>query len=156
MRKINLMLFAAKTGHFPVYNNVFKIGITGRASLADDIVVIAGMETFAPAVDNNVEEWYAMEDEGWVSRMITGKALGISLSGKRIYGDEANDYIAGMMMNSGETCESMYEWVFASGAKLSGNCIINLTTPAGGDTNKVDSLEFEILSDGKPVFTAAV
>jgi hypothetical protein len=36
------------------------------------------------------------------------------------------------------------------------NCIINLTTPGGGDSTNIDTLEFEILSDGLPVFTPAV
>lgn len=155
MRKINLRLFAASTGFFPVYSNIFKIGIIGRTSTQTDIVTIAGMESFQPTIDNGVEEFHPMDAQGWISRMITAKGIGISLSGKRVYGDAANDYVAGMMMNSGHSCETVFEWQFASGAKLTGNCIIDLKTPAGGDSVNLDSLEFEILSDGKPTFTPA-
>lgn len=35
------------------------------------------------------------------------------------------------------------------------DCVINLTAPAGGDSTNIDALEFELLSDGKPTFTAA-
>jgi hypothetical protein len=96
-----------------------------------------------------------MEEGGWVKRAVTSKALGFSFSGKRIYGDPGSDYVAGMLLATGQDCESVFEWTFASGAKLTMNCVINLTTPAGGDTTNIDTFEFEVLSDGKPTFTPA-
>jgi hypothetical protein len=154
--KINLRLFAAGTGAFPVHNNTFKIGTKGRLSVEPtDFVVIKGLENFAPAIDSNIEEYYPMEEAGWIKRMLTGKALGIGFSGKRIYGDPGNDYVADMLMKTGQDCETILQWVFASGAKLDILCIINLTTPAGGDTINIDTLEFEVMSDGKPTFTPA-
>ena len=32
---------------------------------------------------------------------------------------------------------------------------INVTTPGGGDSTNVDSLEFDLMSDGKPTYTPA-
>ena len=154
--KIDLRLFAGKVGTFPVHNNKFKIGINGRESVEpDDLVVIKGLENFTPAIDSNVEEFYPMEEEGWIKRMLTGRALGFSFSGKRVYGDPGNDYVAETLLKTGQDCESVFEWVFASGAKIVMNCVISLTTPAGGDTINIDNLEFDILSDGKPTFTPA-
>ena len=42
-----------------------------------------------------------------------------------------------------------------SGAKVSFTAIINVTTPAGGDSTNVDGLEFEVKCKGKPTFTPA-
>lgn len=147
----------AATGVFPVHNNKFKIGLNGRESVEPtDMVVIKDLETFDPGIDANTEEWTPMDTEGWIRRAVTGKGLTFSFTGKRQYGDPGNDYIAGLLLGTGQAVESKFEWEFPSGAKLAMNCVINLTKPAGGDSTNIDSLEFEVLSDGLPTFTPAV
>lgn len=96
-----------------------------------------------------------MDQAGWVRRAVTGKGLTFSFSGKRHYGDPGNDYIAGLLIGTGQEVETVFEWTMPSGATLTMDCVINLTTPAGGDSTNIDGLEFELLSDGKPEFTAA-
>lgn len=146
----------AKTGVHPVFENKFKIGIKGRSSTEpDDMKTIAELETFSVAIDGNTEEWSPMEAEGWLRRMVTGKALTISLSGKRNIGDEGNDYVADNAWGTGTTCESKFEWEFPSGAKLAFDCVISVTNPGGGDSRNVAGLEFDVLSDGKPTYTPA-
>jgi hypothetical protein len=86
---------------------------------------------------------------------MTGKKLSISLSGKRNEGDSGNDYVAGLAWKDGLDCSTKAEWTFPSGAKLSFNCVVNVTTPGGGDSTNVDGLEFELICDGKPTFTPA-
>ena len=143
-------------GVFPVHNNKFKIGKAGRASVSPaDMVVIKDLETFSPSIDANTEEWTPMDTEGWIRRAVTGKGLSFSFSGKRHYGDPGNDYIAGLLLATGQGVESKFEWELPNGAKLTMDCVINLTTPAGGDSTNIDTLEFEVLSDGLPVFTPA-
>lgn len=143
-------------GVFPVHNNVFKIGIQGRASVAPaDMVSIKDLETFGLSVEGNVEEWTPMDLGGWARQAVTGKKLTISFSGKRHYGDDGNDYVAGTLLSTGQGCESKFEWTLPNGAKLAMDCVISLTTPAGGDSTNIDTLEFDILSDGLPVFTPA-
>lgn len=144
-----------RTGVYPVFENKFKIGTKGRSSDAASMVTIADMETFSVAIDGNVEEWSPMDAEGWMRRMVTGKALTISLSGKRNIGDAGNDYIANNAWGTGVDCESKFEWEFPSGAKLAFDCVINVTNPGGGDSRNVAGLEMEIMSDGKPTFTPA-
>jgi len=107
------------------------------------------------AIDGNTEEWSPMEDEGWLRRMVTGKALTISLSGKRHIGDEGNDYVADNAWGTGTTCESKFEWEFPSGAKLAFDCVLSVTNPGGGDSRNVAGLEFDVMSDGKPTYTPA-
>lgn len=155
LKNINLQLFAEGTGVFPVHNNKFKIGTAGRASTSEQMLVIKDLETFSPSIDGNTEEWTPMDTAGWIRRAVTGKGLTFSFSGKRHYGDPGNDYIGGLLLGTGQDVESKFEWEFPSGAKLTMDCVINLTTPAGGDSTNIDTLEFELLSDGLPVFTPA-
>lgn len=152
--KINLQFFADEKGQvYPVHNNKFFISTTGRSGEADTI--IRGLENFAPSINANTETWTPMDEGGWERNQVTGKGLSLSFSGKRQYGDTGNDYIAGLMLATGVSVQSKFKWEMPSGATLSGDCVINVTTPAGGDSTNIDSLEFEILSDGKPTFAPA-
>lgn len=146
---------AAKTGVYPVFINKFKIGSNGRASEEAEMVTIAELETFEVSIDGNTVEWSPMELEGWLRRMVTGKALTITLSGKRHIGDPGNDYVHDSAWGTGDDCASKFEWEFPSGAKLAFDCVLNVTNPGGGESRDVAGLEFEVLSDGKPTFTPA-
>lgn len=143
------------SGVYPVYENQFKINTGGRTTDATDkMVTIADMESFSVSFDDNVEEWTPMTTEGWVRRLKTGKGVTISLAGKRNVGDPGNDYIAGLAWKSGQACNSRLEWTFPNGDKVLIDCVINVTS-AGGDSTNVEPLEFECMSDGKPIFTEA-
>lgn len=142
-------------GVYPVFNIQFKIGTKGRSGTESDMAVIKDMETFSPSVDGNVEEWTPMDTEGWIRRLMTGKGFAITLNGKRHVGDPGNDYVAQMAWKSGLDCSSKAEIVFPDGDKLAFDCIVNVTTPFGGDSTNVSGLEFELQSDGKPEYVAS-
>lgn len=137
---------------YPVFNNKFKIGISGTQ---ESLAIIANLTNFAPSIEGGIEEWNAMEAEGWGDAMMTSKKLSFSFQGKRTYGDPGNDYIAGLAWKSGNDVVSFFEWEMPSGAKVSFACIVNVTTPAGGDSTAVDALEFEVYCKGKPTFSQA-
>lgn len=143
----------AKTGVYPVYENVFKINTNGRGE--GELTSIAEMETFEVTIDGNTVEWSPLEAAGWMRRMVTGKSLAIKLTGKRHVGDEGNDYLAGLAWSTGADCNSQLEWTMPSGAKLKYDCVVNVINPGGGESRDVAPLEVELLSDGKPTFTPA-
>lgn len=140
---------ANKTGVYPCYENQFKI----KVGSAD--AVIADMETFSVSIDGNVEEWKPYEAEGWVRRLVTGKSITISISGKRNVGDTGNDYIAGLALKTGSDATTTLTWTFPDGSKLVIVGVVNVTEWGGGDSTAVAPLAFDIMSDGKPVFTPA-
>lgn len=146
----------ANLGVYPVFDIDFKIGINGRESTEQDMVVIKEMETFSPSIDGNVEEWTPMDTQGWIRRLMTGKGFSITLSGKRHEGDPGNDYVAGLAWKTGTDCSSKAEIVFPNGDTLKFDCIVNVTTPFGGDSTAVSELEVELQSDGKPEYVVAV
>lgn len=138
-----------KKGVFPVFKNKFNIKINDKPT------PIAEMESFSVSIDGKVEEWSPFEAEGWMNRLVTGKSLTIGLKGKRCVGDEGNDYIHGLAFKTGQDCNVDFEWEFPSGSKLEMNAVVNVTNPGGGDSTGVDGLEFDVMSNGKPVFTPA-
>lgn len=137
---------AITTGVFPVHNNKFKIGTPK--------VTVSEMESFSVTIDGTVEEWTPLEEEGWMRRLVTAKSITISLSGKRDYGDAGNDYVAERAFKNGRDCDSEFEWEMPSGAKLSFDCVINVTEVGGGDSTAVGALTWDAMSSGKPTYTA--
>lgn len=143
------------SGVYPVFDLLFKIGTKGRASEEADMKVIKDMTTFSPSVDGKIDEWTPMDTKGWIRRMMTGKGFAISLSGKRNVGDPGNDYVAGLAWKSGADCSSKAEIEFPDGDKLTFDCVVNVATPFGGDSENVSNLEFELQSDGEPDYVDA-
>ena len=133
---------------YPARDNIFEIS-TGE----DTYVPIKDVETYSVAIDGNVEEWHAYDAEGWARRLMTAKSLTVSLSGKRNVGDPGNDYVAGCMTELGAGCDSTLKWTMPSKAVMLIPCVVNVTTPGGGDASGVDSLEAEFMSNGKPDYT---
>lgn len=141
---------ATTTGVFPCYENQFKVKVQ------DTFVTIADCETFEVAFDNNVEEWTPFESEGWVRRLMTGKGVTITVSGKRNIGDAGNNYIAGLAFKNGREAEVDFQWTFKDGTIVEfTGAPINVTALGSGDSTAVAPLEFEILSNGKPTVTPA-
>lgn len=158
MRKVqlNIQHFAGsvKGQVYPVHNNKFYISTTGRVvEPATITTIIRGLENFAPSINATTETWNDMTEGGWERNAITGKGLNIAFTGKRQYGDAGNDYIAKLMIATGPAVETTFLWELPNGDKLQFDCVVNVTKPAGGDTTNIDSIEFEILSDGKPTYT---
>lgn len=144
-----------KTGVYPCYENQFQINTatTDEASMND----IADCETFGVSFDNGVEEWTPFDTEGWVRRLLTAKAVTISVTAKRNVGDAGNDTVAGLAWKNGRDAERDFHWTFPDGTvvKFSG-AVINVTNVGAGDSTAVAPLEFEVLSNGKPeIVTAA-
>lgn len=146
---------ANTTGVYPVFKNVFKIDTTGGTGEASNLKTIADMESFSVSIDGNVEEWKPFDQEGWTRRLVTGKALTVSVSGKRNIGDAGNDYVAGLALKTGADSHTTVVWTFPSGATLTIPCVINVTEWESGDSTAVAPLAFDIMSDGMPTYTPA-
>lgn len=137
---------------YPVNNIKFRIGLKGIESTEQDMSIVKDMETFSINFDNGVEEWTALDQEGWARRLVTAKSISISLSGKRNYSDDGNNYIASLAYENGTGACTIMDAEFPNGSILKMNCIINVSTSDGGAANDVAALEFELMSDGKPQF----
>jgi hypothetical protein len=153
MIRFNIQMFADTPTTYPVHNNKFYVAV---APATEASTVIGGLETFSPQFDANLETWTPLDSEGWQKNLVTGKSFAISLSGKRVYGDAGNDYVAGTMLLMGAACKTKFKWELPNGATLAFDASISLSTPGGGDSTNVDAIEFTVTADGKPAYTAPV
>lgn len=141
------------SGVFPVFDIEFKISTTGLAGTAT--TSIADMESFSIAIDGNVVNWNPMDQKGWARALMTGKKMTISLKGKRNVGDPGNDYVAKTAFKDGLDCSTKGAVAFPDGSKLSFNCVLDVKSVLGGEAQDVAPLEFDMIIDGKPIFTEA-
>lgn len=144
-----------KTGVFPVYDMDFAIGIKGENSVESDMKVIKEMDNFSMSIASDSQEWYPMDAKGWRKLLVTAKALTISLAGKRCYGDEGNDYVASVALKNGRSCNSKLKITFSNGDTLEMDCVLKITNWVGGASTDVQPLEFDLESNGEPIFTAS-
>ena len=149
--KMNIQKFAGKTNVFPVLDNEFKVG-----AAKDSATVIADMETFSVSFSNGVETWTPMDTEGWQRALMTGKAITITLNGKRNIGDTGNDFVANKAFKNGHDSEGYFEWIMPDGTSISWtNAVFDVKNCGGGDSTNVGVLEFDMISNGKPTVTPA-
>lgn len=145
---------AVSSGVFPCYENQFKIDKS--LTNTPNYVTIADCETFEVSFDNGVEEWTPFESEGWVRRLMTAKAITVTVSGKRNIGDAGNDFVSGLSFKNGQSAQANFQWTFPDGTVVTFNdAVINVTNNLAGDSTNVAPLEFEVMSNGKPTVTSA-
>ena len=141
-----------KSGVFPVFDLDFKIGTKGKDSTEQDIVTIKDMETFSLSIEGNTSKWNPMDMKGWGRALMTGKSMTVSLKGKRNVGDPGNDSVA---FKDGLNCSSKAAVEFPDGSKLTFDCVLDIKSFLGGESQDVAPLEFDMIVDGKPSFTEA-
>lgn len=145
---------AGQSGVYPCYENQFQIDTA--AGTTAEMKSIADCESFSVSFDNGVEEWTPFDTEGWTRRLLTAKAITISVTAKRNVGDDGNDAVAALAWVNGRNAEKDFQWTFPDGTiiKFAG-AVINVTNVGAGDSTAVAPLEFEVMSNGKPVITPA-
>ena len=140
-------------GVYPCYKNQFAVGAVGEETPTTSI---ANCERFSVSHNNGIQEWNAFENEGWASCLMTSKSIKISVEGKRTIGDTGNDDIASLFMKSEHDVERNFVWNFPDGSTLLfKNALINVIDNGSGGAADVAPLKFEVMSNGKPVYTPA-
>lgn len=132
-------------GVYPCYENQFQVGKD-----KENLNNIADMENFSVAIDNEIQEWKPYDHEGWTKRLMTGKSVTITVSGKRNVGDTGNDFVAGLAFKNGVDSNGVIQWTFPYGLKFIMPCVFSVSNIGAGETVNVGPLEFEAQSDGKP------
>lgn len=144
----------SRSGVYPCYENQFKINTSSTSTAS--YAAIADCETFSVSFDNGVEEWTPFDSEGWIRRLLTAKAVTISVTAKRNVGDTGNDFVAGLAWKNGRDAEAGFQWTFPDGTVVTlDGAVINVTNIGAGDSTAVAPLEFEVMSNGKPTVTPA-
>jgi hypothetical protein len=92
--------------------------------------------------------------EGFAHNETTGAAPELVVSGRRIAGDAAQDYIAGLQYKLGTDRNSQVK-IVAEGKQIVCPCTVGAITTFGGSTLDVNAFGCTIRLNGKPTVTDA-
>lgn len=115
----------------------------------------AGIEGMVPNFnETNIQSWFLC-GEGFANNTVTGAAPEIQVTGKRIAGDAAQDYIAGLQWQIGTARNSSVK-IIAFGKQIIAPCSIGDIVSFGGNSTDLNTFSCTIRFSGKPTVTDVV
>jgi hypothetical protein len=148
----------AAYGLMTMYNLTAKIGVskTESPSVTWTYAELAnGIDNIAEALNEVVQQYFFLSDDGFARNHVTGMAPAFTLTGRRVMGDQAQDYIFGTKYALDTERQSSFQisYTNAEGATVELTCdctICNIQEWSGASTDD-SAISFEIRFDGKPV-----
>lgn len=116
----------------------------------------AGIANMEPSPNDEISQDKYYDGEGFGETDVISSQLVISLSGHRSYGDPAQDYIFGQMLETGPKRRTTLDWTLPDGGKYSGPVTIANISGPGGDAGAKGDIAFELHFNGKPEFVPAI
>lgn len=140
-------------------NWVNKIEIGVSATTADPPVwtyarLCAGIESMEFNENEQNQQYFFLCGEGFAHNETTGSAPELVISGRRIAGDTAQDYIAGLQFKLGAERNTSVR-ITAEGKQITCGATVGAITSFGGATLDVNSFGCTIRFNGKPTVTDA-
>lgn len=137
--------------------NKIEIGVS--ATTADPPVwtyaeLCAGIEGMEFNENEQNQQFFFLCGEGFADNVVTGAAPELVITGRRIVGDAAQDYIAGLQMKLGEERDSSVK-ITSGGKVITCACSIGAITSFGGQALDVNAFGCTIRLCGKPTVTDA-
>lgn len=141
----------------PVWANSVEIGTT--ATTADPPVwtyakLCKGIESMTFNSNEQNQQFFFLCGQGFAHNETTGGAPELQISGRRIAGDTAQDYIAGKQFALGTERNSSIK-IIAEGKQITCDCSIGDVVTFGGNTLDVNTFSCTIRFNGKPTVTDA-
>ena len=142
----------------PVWANKIEIGTT--ATTADPPVwtysqLCKGIESMTFNSNEQNQQYFFLCGEGFAHNEVTGGAPELQISGRRIAGDAAQDYIVGKQFALGDERNSSVRITTAEGKQITCDCSIGDMVSFGGATLDVNTFGCTIRFNGKPTVTDA-
>ena len=144
-------------GFNPVWVNKIEIGT--EATTADPPVwtyapLCKGIEGMTFNSNEQNQQFFFLCGEGFANNEVTGGAPELQITGRRIAGDAAQDYIAGKQFALGTDRNSSIK-ITAEGKVITCNCSVGDVVTFGGNTLDVNAFSCTIRFNGKPTVTDA-
>lgn len=115
-----------------------------------------GIDNMQEALNEVVQQYKFLADEGFSRSRVTGMAPVWTMSGRRIWGDAAQDYIFGLKYSLGASRETEAKIEYAANGYnyvIAFDCTFANMQEIGGATEENSAITFEVHVDGKPTLT---
>lgn len=143
----------------PVYNYTVNIDTTPSAT-ATWSPLCAGIENLAEALNEQVQQFFFMCAKGYANNYVTGMAPVVTITGRRVKGDAAQEFIFSNKYNLMEKRETQMQIVQTDAKNANTNTITcNVTiqniVEINGNATDPSQISFELAFNGKPELTTA-
>ena len=139
----------------PVYDYKLEIDTTPTESAPTFKTVCAGINNLAESLNEQIQQYFFLCGHGFATNYVTGLAPAITLTGVRVVGDDAQDYIFGFdtKYGTGSARETHLRLTRTSGDNseiISANVTLCNITDIGGGTTDGSAVSVEIRFNGAP------
>ena len=146
-----------------MYNLTASIGISSEGEALSVTWTYApldnGFDNIAEALNETVQQYFFLSDDGFARNHVTGMAPSFTLTGRRIMGDPAQEFIFGnkYALDTARLSSFQLEYTNSKNQKVTITCdctICNIQEWSGASTDD-SAISVEIRFDGKPEVTEA-
>lgn len=134
--------------------NKIEIGTVKTNETWTYATLCKGIESMEFTENEQNQQFFFLCGEGFAHNETTGAAPELSITGRRIVGDAAQDYIAGLQYKLGADRNSHVK-ITAEGKVIECDCTVGNITSFGGSTLDVNAFGCTIRFNGKPTVTDA-
>lgn len=136
----------------PVWANKVEIGTTYSSSTWSYAELSEGIEGMTPNFTELNQVFHFLADDGFAHNEVTGAEPTIQITGRRMAGDAAQDYVAGLQFAVGTARNSSIR-ITAEGKYITCDCTITDVISFGGNSTDVNQFGCTIRFNGKPTVT---
>ena len=137
----------------PNWANELYIGTALSGETGTYAKVCKGIESMDFSVNEQNQQYFFLCGEGFADNEVTGAAPELQISGRRIAGDAAQDYIVTKQFVLGTDRNSSVRITTAEGKYITCDCSIGDVVSFGGNTLDVNNFGCTIRFNGKPTVT---
>ena len=138
----------------PVWANSVELGTAESSGTWTYSPLCAGIESMSFNSNEQNQQFFFLCGEGFAHNETTGAAPELQISGRRVVGDAAQDYIAGKQFALGTDRNSSIK-ITAEGKVITCDCSIGDVVSFGGSTLDVNTFSCTIRFNGEPTVTSA-
>ena len=138
----------------PVWENEIYIGTAFSSDTWTYSKLCKGIENVSFTPNEQNQQYFFLCGEGFAHNETTGGAPELTVSGRRIAGDTAQDYIVGTQFALGNDRNTSVK-ITAEGQVITCDATVGAITTFGGSTLDVNSFGCTIRFNGKPTVTSA-
>ena len=134
--------------------NEVWIGTTESSGTWTYAKLCKGIESMEFSENEKNQQYFFVCGEGFAHNEVTGAAPELVISGRRIVGDTAQDYVVTKQFALGEARNSSVK-VVAEGKEIVCDCSIGAITSFGGSALDINAFGCTLRFNGKPTVTNA-
>ena len=134
--------------------NKIEIGTSESGGVWSYSTLAEGIEGMEFAENEQNQQFFFLKDKGFSQNEVTGASPELVITGRRVVGDPAQDYIASKQFKLGTQRKSSVK-VTAEGNVITCDCTLGAITSFGGQTLDVNAFSCTIRFDGEPTVTTA-